>query len=1659
MDKLAEFISGLQNILDSPNPPREDLVRVIQSTQRDFLSSALAISTINWPTQTHLELVKIIIGLPIQEPPPEVVMADPTTSHEADPFFAAEYFDKLRLQLLSTPVQQLAESDGSWVRNIGFSIEATIMQASRRADALEKLEELTKADPGGGGQDLSRIRIYCSHILGTGILGTHHWVAIARMIYTMFYVLPFSTRSMLGSNSVGGDSDEEPLHAHTTRLVSHYGSWLQIVNQMIEHHGPTLCRRMPAVVEDPATKQFKWGIPSLHMVATTELLRNFLARRVLLPNEKIMQQSSTEPWAASAAAISAEEKRLEQFEQAILSRIIGMDASAVYGMMCEHHHLLQILEAHSKNTPLIDIDAGAPECLAMSLTRTCYGLAPILGFEEQALTQAMDMEKLRQCLGHMKAAALQTCYAPLCGVYPQGTAALSGYAEPLLLRTTTVMLNIDQPWGDAANTLSPEKISGISQSLLRHLSKVLRVAAIYFETFSLDTTIVQQISPTDQPSPGSIVGRLLQYPFMLQSNADDLSHIFMSDVPQSSTPDQRESLFALLEWVVEFVQFSKTFSAPWIFSTQLAAALQRLIAYYAIQSQLPDIVDCVKGFSFEQWKAMADTRFAAVPASENNSAAGSAAYDSVLSIVWGCVQRFSKVDTPKWTLPDSISADSWQATASLSYPAGAFLAYLVVRLCADTARQLVHLKEDSRLTVVLNNQGIEAIQRLKCLIAPDGLKALPANMQPLFVPPIYSSSTGRSKDTQIVSFACSQLPVAMSVLSNTSITTWATQLGVAPQELLVSEQDMRAVAHFVSYYAENASDFFPQLAKTLLSPQSVVNGRLKPTENPFKTPNILSKLPPIESQHNANACDVAATVRLWMRNISQLSYSESRAHIQQLISECYPSNFKHYLDQVVIRFMEEEPQAGVDLVIGSIAEHLWKKKVVYSRQLSPLYAIREMFLPYNPPKPPNPGASAERIDIPATTPSKPVFNAVVGGKVRQNASGVASVPSTPTSRNARAGGPMNVRNPEACLRIALLLTTLRYGNSMSDTPIHIWLTDCLDHAPALLLRSYFGSLFKDKQPSFAPDLPVETEWAKKVRAFISLWVGDVCLHGRSMMMNAGTAVLEYALEESGIHWDKRWSEWAPIVSPLIVEIFSKHRTKPLQADIVHRMLHVPLSSDSTNLEENFQGHPMDVLFKLLSPTGEERERLTFASKRDWFLTHILPCMLDTVVENQATRAILGHVISSVDFMYATVPWFDIATSLVQNVPLRRGCPVAMNAELAKKHFVAYVSPLARILFAVSDYVEGKEGDAVAEEEPVQDTDLLESENEGGLKSANPNSVPLSAASVPDTDDPVEDSRDISERDFSWPWLEECLAICLHNAALGDSFDDIVDALLDVYTHSSVQILRNSIESVVVASCLHDSQAALKMVRRAFAKRPLDISTLHLLRPRTLSDMAPLAQSTTDSDSSFRPGAEIYPLVRRILQLAIGEDSQTVDATSKAIESCMWDICEEPDIRRSLIALKPRLIPKEQRPAAQDMNDSHEAVLHLTSGSLHIPAEAIASAGAYALDRTVYFLGLLSNAYDRDEKIDSLLVKLAYSRVFMATLMTAVGETMRQFPSFPTVRELLNALWALVVSREGDAAENVWIGTNFYALAQRLNTHAPEEFISWETVQPLLNKQQ
>ncbi|KAJ2078053.1 hypothetical protein H4R24_004748 [Coemansia sp. RSA 988] len=1615
MDKLGEFIVGLQTILDSPNPPQNELVRVLQSTQRDFLTSALAISTMTWPTVTHLELVKIVIGLPIEEPAPAAVLANPRISHEQPPLFDGMYFDKLQRQLLAMDIEKLANSDGSWVHNIGFSIEATLMQATRRMDALEKLEQLAKSGQGGSVSDMARIREYCAHVLGSGTLDISVWKALSRMVFTMFYILPCSTR-VVGAESAG----ENELSAQMARFVVHYGNWLQIVGQMVENHGPGLCRRVPTVVEDPSTKQFKWGIPTLYTVATTELLRNHIMQRAMLFSAQSPSSEAVAAvgWATSKETIAAEEERLRKHEQTILSSIISKDASAVYGMMSDLHHLLQLLEGYTKGQAAFAIP-GTQDSLEQSLSRTCHGLAPILGFDEQALTQAMDMGKLVECLGDMKRTTLRLYYAPLCGRYPQNTGALPAYAEQLVLRMATALFNIDQTeWGDIVAGLAPTKISNISQTSVMRLTRTLRIAAVYFDIFSLGTVVARSVQGDDD-GLGMAMTRLMKYSFMRPAYSDELADILHDDTGGPRTePSASEIIGMGIEWVCEFIQFSQTHMTGQLLALQLMAAVDRGLAFFISHSEIPAVIGLLGKVPFTKWQQLA---------SAHVDGAGSA-----MGIVWSSMQRLSNSKDLRGSYGDKgmPAVEEWQISVALSCPKPEFLAYVIAVHCVNAARELV-LWNNGTCRAKVTRHGMSVLRVLEQKLTKDGAAAWGKHGL-LFLPQLYSAEDGG----QVEKFAQSQLAEAINLLNSSRQGDWGRQLGY-DAVLSISEKDMRSVACFVTAHTGSMAGMLPLLSRGL-------NAEESGTENRFHTANILARLPPIEAPNSPSACDIDATVRHWRRLAAQLEISETRKHVQQLIAQCWPSNCKHYLEAVVVRFMEVEPAVGVEVVIGSIADYMWKNQIVYARRTSPFYAIRAMFCAVagtestlrNAARRDDETGGDDRAARLVKSHAKPVFNAVVGGRVR--AQGDQQMPTTAEREDKYTAMALpegvvedTVRAPAACLRILVLLTALRYGGSKQDTPIHAWLSDCLDSAPTSLQRQYFEYVLSGPMPAFGAEIPVEQDWNAVVKANITAWQGDLRLRGRVMTLEACAGVIKHALCSEA--WQERWREWAPVMADTLAVSFAKPITSLEQRDIVQAMISVPLTgpeSGNVALETAaLRKHPLQTLSDALTPLTD-RDALAFADSKDWFIVHVLPLLVETLSTNEPARGLLRALLLSPDELYQRVPWLDIGTSLVQNLPLGNGCPVAMTPEMAKRHFISYLSPLARVLLNIATHVEN------------------------GLPAGGP--LLLTAVSPADGD-VGEDAGSIK---LDWKFLEECLVAYITNS--GDALPDTMDALFDVYTFTSLIPLRRIVEDATIKCCQINASIVPCVLERAFGKRPLDVFTLHSLRPRHLSSLPPLTPHSGDTEPPFRPAAEVYPFVRRVLLLALGDSvSLSPSDVARAIESHMWAVSEEPDVRRNLIALKPRLIPKEHRPDAGEKSTSQEIVLQTTSASLHIPAEAVASAAAYALDRSVSLLALLVAHTDEDACLGRFALCLGHARALLAVLMIAVGDSMRQFATLASTRELLTILWT--VADDGDAEFDgtttrcVWTGVNFYSLAQRLNSQLSEEYITWSQLQEMSSK--
>ncbi|KAJ2742416.1 hypothetical protein GGI20_004505 [Coemansia sp. BCRC 34301] len=1666
MDKLGEFIAGLQTILDSPNPPRDDLVRVIQATQRDFLSSALALSTMAWPTHTHLELVKIVIGLPIQEPPRDVVLADPTTSHEADPFFAADYFDKLRHQLLSTPVSTLADSDGSWVRNIGFSIEATIMHASRRADALEKLDETCKAEDARCGYAMGHIRAYCAHVLGSGTLATVHWESIARMVFAMFYLLPFSTKT-IPALTLPASQSEPSLHPHIAKMVVHYGTWLQIVQQIVDNHGPTMCRRMPTVIADPATTQFRWGIPTVHLVATTELLRNVLMRRLLLSRAQSGARhtdaaAAAAAWASSASAISAEEQRLEKFELVVLGKIIAQDASAVYGIMTEQHRLLQVHEEYAKNHEHLAAVPGTAECLSFSLTRTCHGLAPILNYDEQALTQAMEMGRLLECMRDMKASTVNFCYGPLYGCYPPGTDSIPAYAEMLLLRMATTLYNLDQPWGSMASLLSPRRVAGISQELDARMLQVLRISSVYFDTFSLNTTEPEAGPPVEFAGLSTIMGRLIRRSFVHQP----FTAAHLQDIDSTLVePDFDRHVDLSIEWIREFVMFGRTFMPPQLLYTQTAATAERAAASLVHADRASILVDFLARLSHDQWAALAAIRFnrhIQGPPDSNSSER------SAMSIVFSIARRLASMGPLPDSASDLLDTGRWQATIAMCHPEPVFLAYAIVAQCLAPARELVKVDEGGHFRPMLNQQGIRALKALEMAMTKEGASAW-IECKLLLAPPIYA----KTSDNGAAQFAQSQLTGALKLLSTGRLADFAYELDVPEASLGFSGQDMQLVAHFVQHYVENASSLLPLLSRTLLTAPGISTNDIAGAQtNPFSTPNVLSKVPIIEALSSPTACNIEATVSEWRRQASQLPFAESRRCIQELIASCYPSSSKHYLERVLVRYMEASPVVGVELVIGSVANFMWTTQMVYSRESNLFHEIRGMFAPVSSAPllavPEVDSASDDKAKELARSRNEPVFNAVVGGRVRpgnrvrsyssSSSSSIISpaskVPITTAERghepsshsNGRADNvPRAVntaRSPVACGRILLLLTALCYGRSLGNTPIYMWLTDCLDYAPVPVLQTYFDLLFVERAPTFDSSLPVEPDWRMKVIAFVTLWTKDRQLRMRPMIQTLGASLMRYILNSGGggEQWSILWAEWSTVVNDAVCRQFSLRQTLPTLREIVDAMLLVP-PRDSLMAADS---HPLFKLASLLDASPVHNE-LAFSDSRDWFTTHVLPRIVECSADNAVARAILGQVLSSVDTLYRMVPWLDVATPPSQMESLSHGPPVALSSGAAKEHFVSYLSPLARVLLAIANYVEGGSYDAGCDD---HNTDMADADD-----------TPTSAK--PTVGSPVSTEASLSgnaEDIFNWQWLDELLVVYLSGSSSDPAtHTDTIDALLDVYTFSSVHGLRKSIQNVVIATCLHNSSTALAILKRVFSMRPLDIFTLHSLRPRSLSQMASVADTPDDAEPAFRPNYELHPLAKLVLNSVLGVGGEDRAAQVVAlVQMCFWDMATQPDVRRQLIALNPRLVQKGGRPVVTEAKTPFDAIKSVTSGELYISAESTASASAYALDRSMCLMTLLLTRSEDSESVRQFAKALALSRIFLSTILTYVSPSMSQFAGLPTSLKLLGLLWTAVDNGEAMVGEvkaaQVWASTSFSRLARRLSDDAPEVYMTWPHVQ-------
>ncbi|KAJ2883572.1 hypothetical protein IWW38_005529, partial [Coemansia aciculifera] len=379
--------------------------------------------------------------------------------------------------------------------------------------------------------------------------------------------------------------------------------------------------------------------------------------------------------------------------------------------------------------------------------------------------------------------------------------------------------------------------------------------------------------------------------------------------------------------------------------------------------------------------------------------------------------------------------------------------------------------------------------------------------------------------------------------------------------------------------------------------------------------------------------------------------------------------------------------------------------------------------------------------------------------------------------------------------------------------------------------------------------------------------------------------------------------------------------------------------------------------------------------------------------------------------HCLIPWLDIAALPTLSTGFSRRRLVAFDSSAAKEHFVSYLSPLTHILLAISNHIEGESR---------------------GSGSGN------------------------AEESFNWQWLEDLLVVYVRGSSSdSENHSDTIDALLDVYTLSSVTSLRKSIENVAASICLTDSKAALSFLERVFSVRPLGISTLHELRPKVLSHMPPVTDTPEDTKSAFRPSYELFPLAAQVLKLALHDGSEDKVAEAVDIISvCFRAMARHLNTRRPTISLNPRLKSRGKLEAPlTDLSDS--AIKGLASAKAFKPDEAPASANAHALERSTYLLTLLLLNHGGINGAKHFVKSLASSSIILKSAVALVKPEMALFSTVPVTLKLLNLLWAAVDDGEamvGDVrAEHIWSKVDFKHLAKRISDDSPDMHMTWPYV--------
>ncbi|KAJ2885584.1 hypothetical protein IWW38_005311, partial [Coemansia aciculifera] len=334
----------------------------------------------------------------------------------------------------------------------------------------------------------------------------------------------------------------------------------------------------------------------------------------------------------------------------------------------------------------------------------------------------MDMGKLLEGMGDMKASTAGFCYGPLYGCYPPGTALTPAYAEMLLLRMATTLYNLDRPWGSVASLLSPRRVAGVSNELADRMLQVLRISSAYHDFFSLNTAEPELGLRSELAGLSTTMGRLMRRSFVHQpSSAAHLQGLSSGSDSALVELDFSRHVDLSIEWIREFVSFGQAFMPPQLLYTQVAATVERAVAFFVRANKSTALLNAFARITHHQWAALDSIRFVtSAPGLADGSNTNGSSERSALSIVYSIAYRLANMEQMAGVTSDLLDANSWQVTIAMCYPESTPLAYAVMIQCVGAARELVQVDKDGDFRAILNQKGINALKALQKTMAKDG---------------------------------------------------------------------------------------------------------------------------------------------------------------------------------------------------------------------------------------------------------------------------------------------------------------------------------------------------------------------------------------------------------------------------------------------------------------------------------------------------------------------------------------------------------------------------------------------------------------------------------------------------------------------------------------------------------------------------------------------------------------------------------------------------------------------------------------------------------------------------------------------------------------------------------------------------------------------------